>query len=51
MHAKLRRAGVEAELHVYEGFAHADYLKLYKTPESEQHFAELNAFLIENLAK
>jgi epsilon-lactone hydrolase len=51
MHAKLRRAGVRADLHVYEGFAHADYLKFYRTPESEQHFAELNAFLIDNLAK
>ena len=44
-------AGVCAALHVYEGFAQADYLKFYRTPESEQHFAELNAFLIDNLAK
>ncbi len=51
IHAKLRRAGVRADLHVYEGFAHADFLKLYATPEGEQHFAELNAFLIDNLAK
>ena len=51
MHAKLRRAGVRADLHVYEGFAHADYLKFYRTPESEQHFAEQNAFLIDNLAR
>ena len=49
MHAKLRRAGVHADLHVYEGFAHADYLRFYGTPESEQHFAELKQFLHDNL--
>jgi epsilon-lactone hydrolase len=51
IHAKLRHAGVHADLHVFEGFAHGDYLRFYGTPESEQHFAELNSFLIDNLAK
>jgi len=29
---KLRRAGVTAELHVYEGQSHADYLKMLPEP-------------------
>jgi monoterpene epsilon-lactone hydrolase len=51
MHRKLRRAGVEADLHVYEGHSHADYVILYDTPESKEHFAELKAFLTRHLAK
>ena len=51
MHAKLRRAGVPAELNVYEGFAHADYLNYEGTPESDQHFAELKIFLADHLAQ
>ncbi len=49
MHRKLRRAGVEADLHVYEGQAHADYLAATFSPESYEHFRELDAFLIEHL--
>jgi hypothetical protein len=44
-HRKLRQAGVEADLHVYEGIAHADYILLINTPESQEHYRELNAFL------
>jgi epsilon-lactone hydrolase len=51
MHAKLRKAGVAADLHVYEGFAHADYINFHGTPESDLHFAELDAFLTEHLTK
>ena len=32
-HRKLRAAGVPAELHVYEGMSHADYLTAASTPE------------------
>jgi acetyl esterase/lipase len=45
-HRKLRRAGVVAELHVYEGHAHGDYVI---APDSAEHFAELKAFLLRHL--
>jgi acetyl esterase/lipase len=51
MHSKLRRAGVEADLHVYEGHSHADYAILYDTPEAKENFAELKAFLTRHLKK
>jgi len=51
VHRKLRRAGVDADLHVYEGQSHADYLKFMNVPESSEHFAELNAFLLKHLSK
>jgi acetyl esterase/lipase len=44
-HRALRRAGVEADLHVYEGQSHADYIVVMNAPESHEHYAELNAFL------
>jgi len=49
VHRKLRRAGVEADLHIYEGQAHGDYIALWNAPESEEHYAELNAFLLKHL--
>jgi len=51
MHRKLRRAGVESDLHVYEGQAHADYLGAAFSPESYEHFSELNVFLIKHLQR
>ncbi|MHC4647211.1 MAG: alpha/beta hydrolase, partial [Planctomycetota bacterium] len=51
VHRKLRRAGVEADLHVYEGQSHADYLMVWNAPESDEHFAELNAFLVKHLKR
>jgi epsilon-lactone hydrolase len=50
-HRKLRQAGVEADLHVYEGFAHADYVNFTDTPECAQHYAELNAFISRHLGR
>jgi acetyl esterase/lipase len=48
-HAKLRQAGAEADLLVYEGMAHADYMHVPTAPES-LHFAdELNRFLVRHL--
>lgn len=47
-HRKLRRAGVEAELHVYEGLAHAEYLKP-EFPESREHLGELRRFVLKHL--
>lgn len=52
MHRAMRRVGVKADLHVYEGMAHADYSRLAgKVPESDEHFSELYAFLRSHLAK
>ncbi len=48
-HRKLRAAGAVADLHVYEGLAHADYLILVGSPESEDVFAEVSAFFKEHL--
>jgi len=50
VHRRLRRAGVEADLHIYEGQSHGDYIALWNAPESAEHYAELNAFLLEHLA-
>lgn len=49
VHRKLRRVGVEADLHVYEGQSHADYINVWDSPESYEHYAELNAFLLKHL--
>jgi acetyl esterase/lipase len=43
-HRKLRAAGVPAELHVYEGQSHADYLTTYPAPEAKDALAEISAF-------
>jgi acetyl esterase/lipase len=43
-HRKLRAAGVPAELHVYEGQAHADYLIAFPAPESRDALREIAAF-------
>jgi len=51
MHLKLRAAGVPAELLVFEGMSHAQYLFAVDSPESKQHFAELAAFFDKHLAK
>ena len=48
-HRKLRRAGVEADLHIYEGQSHGDYIAMWNAPESAEHYAELNAFLLKHL--
>lgn len=48
-HRKMRAAGVEAELHVYEGFSHADYLMHIETPESVDTFREIEAFVGKHL--
>ena len=50
-HRKLKEAGIEAELNVYEGLSHADYLFVFDSPESKQLYKELNQFLLKNLKK
>ena len=49
VHRKLRAAGVGADLNVYESLSLGEYLGLIDSPESEQIFAELRAFLLEQL--
>lgn len=48
-HRMLRTAGAVADLNVYEGVSHADYLLVPDSPESQQVYAELNAFLLRHL--
>jgi monoterpene epsilon-lactone hydrolase len=48
-HIKLRQSGVAADILVYDGTAHADYIGVLGSPESNHAFAELNAFLLQHL--
>ena len=50
-HIKLRAAGVIADLLVFEGMSHADYGFEVDSPESQQTYEELNAFLLQHLQK
>ena len=50
-HRKLRRAGVEAELEVYEGQSHAQYLFDDRLPETEDAFGEIAEFFDKHLGK
>lgn len=50
-HRKLRQAGVEAELQVFEGFSHAYYTIDPFIPESREAFGEIAQFLSAHLAK
>jgi acetyl esterase/lipase len=51
VHRKLRRAGVEADLNVYEGQSHADFVLAWDTPEAREHLREVDAFLVRHLAR
>jgi acetyl esterase/lipase len=50
-HRKLRAAGIVADLHVYEGMSHADYLLVPDSPESEDLFKELGLFVDQHLSQ
>ena len=50
-HRKLRQAGVEAELQVFEGYSHAQYLFDATAPETKEVFSEIAAFFDRHLAK
>jgi acetyl esterase/lipase len=50
-HRKMRAAGVEADLHVYEGMSHADYVFVLDSPESVDMFNELGRFVDKHLAR
>lgn len=49
-HRALRRAGVEADLNIYEGQSHGDYIYVMNAPESHEHYAELNRFVLSHLS-
>ncbi|QYZ69089.1 alpha/beta hydrolase [Neotabrizicola shimadae] len=48
-HRRLRQAGVVAELQVYEGQSHAQFLEPF-VPETEEAFREIGAFFARHLA-
>jgi acetyl esterase/lipase len=49
MHQKLREAGVEAYLQVFEGCSHAFYLQVLDSPESKQAYQEMVKFFDKHL--
>ena len=49
VHRKLRVAGVVADLNVYEGMSHTGYLVEVRSPESQQAYGELTAFVMKHL--
>lgn len=51
VHRKLRRAGVEADLNVYEGQSHAQYQADYKVPETKEAFTDIAKFFDKHLQK
>ena len=48
-HTKLRQAGAVADILVFEGVSHADYLIESASPESQLFLAELNRFFVQHL--
>ena len=51
VHRKLREAGVVADLLMFEGLSHAQYLFDANAPESKEHFVETAAFFDKYLQK
>ncbi|MCY3811369.1 MAG: alpha/beta hydrolase [Gammaproteobacteria bacterium] len=49
VHRKLKAAGVVADLNVYEGLSHAEYMMLVGSPENLQTYGELAQFLAAHL--
>ncbi|WP_131113645.1 alpha/beta hydrolase fold domain-containing protein [Lichenihabitans psoromatis] len=49
VHRKLRRAGVEADLNVYEGESHAQYQFDDRVPETKEAFGDITAFFGKHL--
>ena len=48
-HIKLRQAGVVADILVFEGVSHADYLVEFASSETQLFFAELGRFFAQHL--
>jgi epsilon-lactone hydrolase len=51
MHRKLRQAGVEAALQVFEGQSHAQYYRDDTSPEAKEAFEEIAGFFDKHLGK
>ncbi len=51
VHRKLRQAGVEAILQVFEGQSHAQFYHDPDAPETKDAFAEITAFFDKHMAK
>ena len=51
MHRKLRQAGVEAHLQVFEGQSHAQYYRDDAAPETREAFEEIAAFFDKHLGR
>jgi monoterpene epsilon-lactone hydrolase len=51
VHRKLRQAGVEAYLQVFEGMSHAQYIIVFTSPESREVFQELALFFQNHLGR
>jgi monoterpene epsilon-lactone hydrolase len=51
VHRKLRQAGVVADLNVFEGQSHAQYMGDAFAPETKEHFGELTRFFDKYLGK
>ena len=49
VHRKLRQAGVQAELEVFEGQSHAQYSRDDRIPETREAFGEITAFFDQHL--
>ena len=49
VHRKMRKAGVVADLNVYEGLSHVEYFIVPNAPESIEVYSELREFLEKNL--
>ena len=50
-HRKLRRAGVEADLNVYEGLSHGQYGANMNAPETKEAFTDIARFFDRHLGK
>jgi monoterpene epsilon-lactone hydrolase len=51
VHRKMRAAGVDAELQVFEGQSHAQYQADPSAPETKEYFAEVTRFFDKHLGK
>jgi monoterpene epsilon-lactone hydrolase len=51
VHRKLRQAGVDAMLQVFEGQSHAQYIRDDTAPESKDAFTEIAGFFDKHLGK
>lgn len=49
VHRAIRGAGGIADLNVYEGMSHAEYLMVLESTESKQVMSDLSSFLVEHL--